>query len=365
MAGRVVLHVGAMKSGTSFLQTHLFEHADELARHGVLLPGGRYSQQVSAVVDLLGRPSRRGDVSGTWAELVAEAAAWPGIAVISMEFLGPAPRDRIERVVHSFPGAEVTVVITARDLNRNLAAMWQESVQNGSRWSWQEFRDGARQDRPRPDYPAQNRTAAGRHFWRQQNVARMARQWLSAVGPGNLTLVTLPPPDADPRTLLRRFASVIGPEVLLTPTAATPVNPSVGAPSAEVLRRMNELLEDRGLPRPHGAELRKQLLAKGILAHRRDVEPPIGLPVMPWVSAYARRTVRTLQDMELRLVGDWNDLTPVPVPGVSPDEVPAEQLLDAALAGLTGLMEREIRLRHDSEPDEAEAAVHGSPATTA
>ena len=41
---------------------------------------------------------------------------------------------------------------------------------------------------------------------------------------------------------------------------------------------------------------------------------------------------------EYQLTDDLAELTPVPVPGVHPDEVPAEEQLDAAVAGLEALV---------------------------
>jgi len=40
VAERVFLHVGAPKSGTTFLQTVMWENREGLAERGVLIPGG-------------------------------------------------------------------------------------------------------------------------------------------------------------------------------------------------------------------------------------------------------------------------------------------------------------------------------------
>ena len=50
MAERVVLHIGAMKSGTTYIQDRLNANAEALARHGILVP----RRQVLAVLDALG-----------------------------------------------------------------------------------------------------------------------------------------------------------------------------------------------------------------------------------------------------------------------------------------------------------------------
>ena len=69
MAERVVLHVGCMKSGTSFLQRTLAENRGVLAAHGFTFPGEGWQQQVLAVIDVRGH-RRDGevppDVVGAW-----------------------------------------------------------------------------------------------------------------------------------------------------------------------------------------------------------------------------------------------------------------------------------------------------------
>ncbi|MFL6003092.1 MAG: hypothetical protein ACJ72P_09815, partial [Nocardioides sp.] len=49
----VVLHVGLMKSGTTFVQKSLFENKQALGEQGVLVPGTRWSKQAAAVQDVL------------------------------------------------------------------------------------------------------------------------------------------------------------------------------------------------------------------------------------------------------------------------------------------------------------------------
>ncbi|MET0999065.1 MAG: hypothetical protein ABWX73_10150 [Marmoricola sp.] len=339
MGQRVILHVGAMKSGTSYLQALLYANEAVLAERGVLVPGQTWSDQVRAAQDVLGLASARtGDISGSWDRLVQEVAAYDGTAVVSMEFLGTAPPAVIERIVGQWD--DLTVVISARDINRGLASMWQETVQNGRTWTFADYVSGARDSRPRPERRAEDVTTAGKTFWRQQNVVRMSRNW-SAAG-ARVVLLTVPPPGA-PRDVLRdRFLSVVGvtAEGFVT---APEANESIGAASAMVLRRVNELLEQAGLPSPAGQHLRKTVLAKAVMAARRSSEPAIGLPVAPWVETHAATMVTRLQDLGVELVGEWGDLTPVEVPGVDPAAIDGADIAEAASAALAGLLAEQIR----------------------
>ena len=55
MSRRLVLHVGAMKSGTSFIQSRLFANKTMLLdERGILVPGMNWLSQVMAASDVLG-----------------------------------------------------------------------------------------------------------------------------------------------------------------------------------------------------------------------------------------------------------------------------------------------------------------------
>ena len=57
--------------------------------------------------------------------------------------------------------------------------------------------------------------------------------------PERLHVVTVPPTRSDPRLLWTRFASVLGVDPALAVAAPASTNPSLGYPSAELMRRIN------------------------------------------------------------------------------------------------------------------------------
>lgn len=347
MSRRIVLHVGAMKSGTSYLQSRLFANKPALASRGILVPGMNWLSQVMAARDVLG------DGAHQWARMAGKVQAHEGTSVISMEYLGPVRPVVVRRVLDSFAGLEVIVVVTARDLNRSIAAMWQETVQNGRTWTFEDYRAGIEAWRPGHRDESGPAPESGRTFWRQQNVVRFARTWGDQVGAENVVLVTVPPPGAPRGLLWERFCSVLdtAPDGL---AEARMGNESIGAASTLVVRRLNELLDEAGLAFPEGTELRKGLLAKQVLAGRKGLEPTIGLPVAPWVREHAEHMVRTLQEAGVRLVGSWQDLTPVDVPGVDPATVPDAEVAEAAIAGLAGVLAAQIRAAAETDAAEEE-----------
>jgi len=331
MATRLFLHIGAMKSGTSFLQNVLQENRLRLLEQGMLFPGASWREQVNAVLELI-EHGAKGQLplpdDGKWRTLAAEVNSWPGPAVISMEFLGPRTPDKIRLIRDSFPGTDLQVVFTVRDLARSIPAMWQESVQNNWTATWPDFLDEVRAESGKP--------GVGSWFWRQQRVAGVARRWVEVVGKDHFTLITVPPKGSPPHLLWERFAGVCG----LDGTAYNLdvlANPSIGAASAMVLRDLNEALADENLPNAAYLQFVKHSLAKRGLVHRQREEPVLGLDE-DWVRERGELEVTRLRKQGLRVVGDLDELTPLPVPGVHTDDIPLELRYAAAIDGLAHSM---------------------------
>lgn len=335
MAEKVFLHIGAMKSGTSFVQATMAANQGVLKEHGVLFPGTRWRDQVRAVMDVLDQ-KRDGvkpeNTLGAWQRLVDEIDAWPGTAVVSMEFLGPTPRRRIAAIVDSLAPAEVHAVLTVRDLGRNIPAMWQEEIQNSATWTWPEFLEQVRTGR----HPEDGKRKA---FWRQQDTPEIARRWAKVVGKERLTVVTVPHPGAPQELLWERICSVVG----IDPSICAPAlrsNPSLGAASTLVIQALNRKLED--LPNAEYNRLVKHGLAKQGLSQRRSDEPTIGFNKR-WVRQLSQVMIHEFDELGVRVVGDLDELRPVPVKGVRPDRISEKDQLEAAVEGLAHLIRSSAR----------------------
>lgn len=328
----MVLHVGTMKSGTTSIQSMLFRNVDRLGAQDIRPLGGRWTRQMDAITEMR---RRGGQIGPAWLDLVAEAQAWPGTSVISVEALGPFLPDRIESVVTSFGDLPVDVVLTVRDINRTIPSLWQETVKNGRTWSWPEYQAAA--ERGRPGNPGREQAGdAGRTYWRQQDAWRIARRWAAAVGWDHLTLVTLPPPGAPRSTLTERFGRVIGCQVEEL-KEVEPRNTTLGATSCELVRRLNLRLEELEVEPDRAQALRKVVLAGKVLRPRRAQEQGIALAVAPWVVEASSRMVEQLRGSVVHLEGEWSDLTPVPTTGVDPSLTSQEDLVAAARDGFEGL----------------------------
>lgn len=328
MAERVVLHIGTMKSGTTFLQNVVSNNREVLREQGVSFVGRKWREQIRAAQDVIehggeGQPALA--PGGPWARMVREIEAWPGTALFSVEFFGARKVSKIEQIIGSFGETPVTVVMTLRDLARTIPSMWQESVQNGGRATWEEYLRAVREER------ADSKLAST--FWRHQAVAAMARRWAGVVGTENVVLVTAPPKGAPTRLLWERYAGVVGIDAESC-SLEVAANPSLGLASTLVLRRLNEALADDPLARGAYHQKVKRVLAKnGMARHRRD-EPVLGLDES-WVYRRSEREVNALRRLGCPVVGDLAELTSYPVPGVQPADVPVEQQLEAAVRGLS------------------------------
>ena len=351
-APTVYLHIGTLKSGTSFLQGVLWFHRELLAEDGVLYPGvERWSEQVDAVRDVLNEERRaRSHIEvGAWESMCGRILAWPGrSAIMSMELLSLATPDRVERIVASLRPAEVHAVITARDLARVIPSSWQETVQNRQTWSWEQYVEGLTGSDQDNSLPAHR-------FWRQQDVPRIARSWADVIGADRLHLVVVPRTGAPRDELWRRFAPVVGldPDAFVAPGHIRG-NPAMGAASAEFVRRLNLRL-GKGFDFKTYERSVKQYLSKNTLVHRAD-EERLRLPEQyeTWATARATEIIGQLRELDIDVRGDLDELLPEPAAGGQPPLT-----LDESEVAAAGVQAVEALVRSLAEPSADAEPVSG------
>lgn len=320
-ADATYLHIGAMKTGTSFIQNVLWGNRDLLRSDGVLFPGRRgWVEQVDAARHVVALPNLKGDPvpPAPWKRLVGAIREWTGPGVIvSMEFLSLAGPRQARRIVGDLSGRELHVVLTARDLARVTPAQWQESTQNRATWTWPDYLAGVMSHSP--EQP-------GRRFWRQQDLLRIVRTWAEVLPPANLHLVTVPPPGAARDLLWRRFCSVVGLDPDRYDTASYARNESIGVVSAELMRAINARAEGRLEPMTYDRQL-KWYLSKELLPQRTG-EPRVGIPRehQDWFVDHSRELVAELSTIDMDVVGDLDELLSAPA---DPAVTDAEGVTDA------------------------------------
>ncbi|HNA99000.1 MAG TPA: hypothetical protein PKM12_04065 [Marmoricola sp.] len=308
MANRVILHIGLMKSGTTFVQGRLDANRDLLTAQGICFPGETWTDQVWGIGEFFGFERALPPQPGAWPALIREINEHPGTALISMEFLSPVVRPNIERFVAEFTNAEVRVVATVRDLGRNVPAMWQESLKNRYTFTWPEYVEGVR-DR---------QGAAGKHFWRQHATATILQRWSEYVSA--VSLVTVPHGGGS-EVLWDRFAQACGISPEPWRQGSFP-NASIGAIAAAYLLRLNQTSDSLTWPE-YNLEVKNKLLRGPLTAYRAQ-DHSIGFTVEPWLlDKYHFQHGRLMELVAngMEVIGDLDELRPVDVAGIDPTQV--------------------------------------------
>lgn len=327
----VYLHIGAPKSGTTYLQSR-FARNRERARAQGLWIGPSRERQIAAANELRRlAPGEKPSRSGAWTPLAEEALARPEEAVlVSVESLVELLPHQVEAALASLEPARVEVVVTARDLLRSFVAQGQEMAKHYRTWPWSQLVAEVLRDTGGP---------AHQRFWRQQDLPEILGRWRDMLPGDQVHLVTLPPAGADPQVLWRRFCGVLGIDGGGFRRARSD-NASLGAVSTTLMQRLNTVAEAQGVGHRDYMRALHRGVALDVLAARRRREEPIGLG--PDIDAYLRersaRMVEDLRRLDMRLHGDWADLVPgAPVEGRRPETVTEGELLEVALEALVTL----------------------------
>lgn len=339
--GRLFLHVGLPKSGTTFLQALLADNRLNLKAHGLIYPFVRRECMFHAAVELQGQHERWGLdpalIDGTWEQLLAKVRDFRGDGVVSHEILAAASPEVVERVARDTADLELHVVVTARDLARQATAHWQEQVKNGRPWSFAEFS------------AALHEPVAGEEeelgFWRSQDLVSVLDRWGSAVPADRLHVVTVPRTGADPLELWRRFADALGFDPRGVDLDVEPrTNESLGAAQVALLRQVVEALDGR-LGQPHYAHVVKRFFAQGQLARVHSPRPVAPEELRSRLDPVAAGWVEEVRRRGHPVHGDLEELRPRPAGAEGeaphPDDVTAEQLL-AGLPDVLAAMLLEI-----------------------
>jgi hypothetical protein len=350
-SGRVILHVGVPKSGTSFLQATLRANADRLEAAGVHFPTEQHKGLFHAALELTGNhpgwgvPDKR--VRGSWERLCRKARRYDGTTVLSNELFSNVEAADVPDALKHLEGLDVHVVVTARDLARQLPAEWQEGVKHGRTLRYQRFLD-------RVSDPERSHTHA-RKFWRHQDVADLLDRWGAHLPADHVHLVTVPQPGAPRDLLWRRFCEVIGidPDVAALPDTGS--NVSLGVTAIDVLRRVNGRLRRLDDKPPGLRRTVKQVLVNGAL--RADTSPRVSAPddLLPRLQEITDDWARRVREAGYHVVGDLDELAPRSASGEAPagPRVQARESRDLAVDAVAVLTRQVAELREEVREVEA------------
>jgi hypothetical protein len=235
MVERVFLHIGAPKTGTTYLQQALGLNRRRMKDAGVLYPSGAADAHHVAVWDLREMWEQRDNspqVRGAWRRTVDRVLDWEGpTALLSSELFVYADKAQAATALGSFGDAEVHVIYTARDLVRQVPAVWQERLKNQRTMPYEQFVT---------DVIGPSKSGMAKGFWSAQDTPTALQRWSQGIPPERVHVVTTPPSGSAPDVLWGRFMSVIGLDGPTYEVDVPAVNTSMGIVEAEVLRRLNQ-----------------------------------------------------------------------------------------------------------------------------
>jgi hypothetical protein len=334
MSRVVYLHVGAPKTGTTYLQDRLAHNKVALRGHGVHYPLGLHASHFRPALDVLQRPwgGLQEDVDGEWDALAARVRRLSGTVVISHEILAGAKPDQVRRVMASLEGSEVHVVYSARDLARQIPAEWQEGVKHQRKVAFGSFLrqvQGAKRVKPTL------------WFWRVQSLPDVLSRWSQGLPPARVHLVTVPQTGAPRDELWDRYCRAFCIDPVWAPEESERENVSIGAAETYLLRKLNRRLRQAELPSEDYRRLVRELVVHQTLAQRPNMTR-VSLPpaAFGWAEEVAEEWVEWVRGSGIDVVGDVDELRPV-LPAderwVNPDRPRRPEMVEAAVDALVAL----------------------------
>jgi hypothetical protein len=341
---RVLLHVGTPKTGTSYLQDVLFRNRPLLAQRGIHYPADRFDGHFLAALDLMRLPwgGLEKEAVGAWDRLADAARDESGTIIVSHEILATASRTQVGRALeslgHGRDDTEVHVVLSVRDLVRQIPAEWQENVKHRRELTYRRFLDAVRD----PDRASR----IGTWFWGVQEIPDILNRWGHDLPPERIHLVTVPPPGSARGLLWERFARTFGLEGLPLDLTEERANPSLGVPETALVRRIN-VAANAELPPPDYRPLVRELLAHNTLS-RRTSSARLTLPPddQDWVRALQEAWIEEIEARGYDVCGSLADLRgPAPLATYAdPDHPDEAEVADAAVDAIKALLLDNARL---------------------
>lgn len=303
MERRCFVHIGPPKTGTSYLQSVLWASRDALADQGLDLPLEMrdHYHLALALRHMVSDETAPAGVSTVLDRLAAATSAIrDSNALLTQEQLAPATPAQAQQLTNLLSGWEVHVVITARDLGRQVPSAWQQSIKKRQTHSYDEFLQAVVERRP-----------AASDFWSHQDLVEVAARWSTAVPAHRVHIVIVPPSGSPAGWLLERFCSVLGVDPTLLQVNAAVSNTSLGRVQAELLRKVNEILaDDLSEPALPAARAGQNYLAKQVLAPQAGRPPQLPSRLHDWCRQVSEQAIGEIRARGYDVIGDIAELMP-------------------------------------------------------
>lgn len=332
MAERVVLHIGAPKSGTTYLQSVVWANKEALAGAGILVPG-EVPFDHDRVVGAVTAPRPRPRAVRTWRRIRDEVADWSGTALITNEWFAHATREQAQRFVGELEevGGRVDLVFTARELSGIVPAAWQEQLKLGRGIALESYLDRLEAN-------------VDKWSWQTLDPGEVLPRWSPPIPADRVHVVTVPPRAAGPNLLWERFAQVAGIPDGLCDLTRTTANESLGVESARLLELMGGRLraavdaDGEGVPWTQQYAWLRRYLSHHLLVPRGGDKIALAEEDLDRLATRSAASAERIRAEGYTVVGDLAEYTRS---GQSPDAVRPGAVSDADLLAVSmDLVER-------------------------
>ncbi len=314
MADVVYFHIGAPKTGTTYLQDRLYLNRATLEDHGVTYPVGLQRDHFGAALDLTEKQwSPVGEnMEGRWDSLVGRVRRAEGHVVISHELFAAATLEQVRRAMRDLGDAEVHVVYSQRDIARQISAQFQESAKHRAVQSFARYLERCMQS---------ERRNPSMWFWRSHSLPDVLNRWTQNLPPERVHLVTVPPGSAPAKgqndspakgqggSLWERYCRALAIDPAWCPEDSPQRNPSLGIDETILLRRLNRRLRKAELGKDQYDMIVRGLLMQQNLAKKGDSRR-ITLPpeAFDWVDEVTDEWRDWVDAAGIDVIGDLADL---------------------------------------------------------
>lgn len=360
-----LVHIGPPKTGTTDLQLACAQARSKLFDSGVYYPGNKASQRREIIsfchyLDGCRTTTKSSETSLSRAQLEQLAAGWEGMLCeinennnktifISEEAIADHFSDEhIVQFARRVGRERIHVAVTLRSYPDMLLSRWNQTLKHRSSRTLEEWLNSF-YELSAVSLPVIQR--------RSLDFSGLIERWANVVGPDKVTVVI---PGRNDRDFLRStFESLLGlpPQTLVDKQLASgPRNRSLTSTEAEMVRRVNERLEDiRGISWPLYASVMKGTALRGkggairtMLAERHPTEGEDRLLLPRWAAersiSEGKRHAERIANIGVRTVGHLENLYATPT--VVADNVPVvnDERLDMAVEALVGAVQAAAKI---------------------
>jgi hypothetical protein len=340
MSPQLFLHVGFMKTGTSYLQSVVWRSRDALRAQGLdVLPGTRVASYRLGR-DVTGRFNTGKDPPPMERLPSLLAGSTTPRALITSEVLVRADDEEIAKLLAACGSHEVHLILTVRDLARQIPSSWQQTLRMGSSEPYDEFLARLRRSEGLVPQPG---------IWKQKDLVGALERWGRHVPRERIHVVTVPPAGAEPAELLRRFSSVLSVDPATLRTDVTRANESLGHVGAELLRRVNERIDDELKTRALFGQVGKRYFALEVIGSDSGRRIAVPEEYAEWCRAVSEKYASHLRT-GYDVAGDPDDLLPSPSAFGAESNVPTDaELVSAGTEALAAMLTDRLELRRDQQ----------------